>query len=55
MSQGADTGVGQEEENALESSTQVKRLMANAVEGCLADLMARIAATVNDTIDGKFM
>ena len=59
MSQRADTGGtgdnDQEETTASESSTQVKNLVANAVKECLTDITAGIAATVNDTIEGKFM
>ena len=59
MSQKAETaGTGaneQEETTASESSTQVKNLVANAVKECLADITAGIAATVNDTIERKFM
>ena len=32
----------------------MKNLVANAVKECLADITAGIAATVNDTIEGKF-
>ena len=59
MSQKAESaGTGaneQEETTASESSTQVKTLVANAVKECLADITAGIAATVNDTIEGKFV
>ena len=59
MSQKAETaGTGaneQEETTASESSSQVKNLVVNAVKECLADITAGIAATVNDTIEGKFI
>ena len=59
MSQKAESaGTGaneQEETTASESSTQVKTLVANTVKECLADITAGIAATVNDTIEGKFV
>ena len=58
-SQRAETGGtganDQEESTASESSTQVKNLVANAVKECLADITAGIAATVNDTIEERFM
>ena len=59
MSQRADTGGtganDQEETIASESITQVKNLAANAVKDCLAEIKVDIAATANDTIEGKFM